>query len=67
MARTKRNEMLRHIDQATNNLDRYITDLRWLGDKYSEEHPNHTTICLQLVTTAENLKAMTLRFRKEMM
>lgn len=67
MARTKRNEMLRHVDQATNNVDRYITEMRWLGDKYAELHPNHTTMCLEMVTIAENLKGITLRFRKEMM
>ena len=67
MARNARAEMLRHIDQAINNQDRYIADLRWLGDKYSEQHPNHVTMCLQMVEAAENLKGITLRFRSEMM
>ena len=59
--------MLRHVDQGVNNLDRYIADLRWLGDKYAERHPNHVTMCLEMVTIAENLKGITLRFREEMM
>ena len=67
MARTARNEMLRKIDQAINDQDRYIANLRWLGEKYSEQHPNHTTMCLRMVEAAENLKGMTLRFRQEMM
>ena len=67
MPRTKRNEMLRHHAQAVQHLDKYILELRWLGDQYADRHPNHVTMCLQLVETAENLKGFTLQFKTEMM
>jgi len=67
MARTKRNEMLRHHAQAVNHLDKYIAEFRWLGDQYAEQHPKHVTMCLKLVETAENLKGFTQQFKNEMM
>ena len=67
MARTKRNEMLRHHAQAVNHMDKYIMELRWLGDQYAEHHPNHVTMCLKMVEAAENLKGFTQQFKNEMM
>ena len=62
-----RDTLIRHADQAQNNLDRFIETMGKLHGYYNPTHPDHATKCVEFSKIALQLKELLERFRREMM
>lgn len=67
MPKTRRDGLIRNHDQAQNNLNRFIANMKTMYEVYDPTHSNHATMVTQMATVAENLKGVLQRFKSEMM
>lgn len=62
-----RDILIRHYDQAQNNLDRFIETMGKMYGYYDPTHPEHAMKCVEFSKVANQLKDLVERFRHEMM
>ncbi len=62
-----RDTLIRHYDQAQNNLDRFIETMAKMHEYYDPTHPDHALKCVEFSKVALMLKDLVDKFRREMM
>ena len=67
MPSKSRDTLIRHYDQAQNNLDRFIETMAKMHVYYSPLHPEHAKMVVELAKLANTLKDLTENFRRDMM
>ncbi len=67
MPKKTRDILIRHAEQAQNNLGRFIDTMGKMYEYYHPSHPDHATKCVELSKVAIELNELLERFRREMM